>query len=121
MPRPLTPEWVRRVCDRHRGLGADGILVREPGSSHRVRIFNPDGSEAEKSGNGLRIFARYLWDAIRDEWRERVTNVAAQVDPRSGLFEQLRPRFSVAPRIEIMVPVRSPVSIDERAPVYLWR
>jgi diaminopimelate epimerase len=62
LPRPLTPEWVRRVCDRHRGLGADGILVREPGSSHRVRIFNPDGSEAEKSGNGLRIFARYLFD-----------------------------------------------------------
>jgi diaminopimelate epimerase len=56
------PEWVRCVCDRHRGLGADGVLLREPGPPHRVRIFNPDGSEAEKSGNGLRIFARYLFD-----------------------------------------------------------
>jgi len=62
LPGDATPELVRRVCDRHRGLGADGVLLREPGSPHRVRIFNPDGSEAEKSGNGLRIYARYLFD-----------------------------------------------------------
>jgi diaminopimelate epimerase len=53
---------VQRLCDRHRGLGGDGILIRERGPVHRVRILNPDGSEAEKSGNGLRIFARYLFD-----------------------------------------------------------
>jgi diaminopimelate epimerase len=59
----LDPGVVRRVCDRHLGVGSDGILVREPATGvERVRIFNPDGSEAEKSGNGLRIFARYLWD-----------------------------------------------------------
>lgn len=61
----LTPEVIDRVCDRHFGLGADGILLREPdprpGEFH-VRFLNPDGSEAEKSGNGLRIFSRYLWD-----------------------------------------------------------
>jgi diaminopimelate epimerase len=54
--------FAERLCDRHRGLGADGLLVREAGAAHRVRIWNPDGSEAEKSGNGLRIFARYLFD-----------------------------------------------------------
>ena len=57
---------VRRVCDRHLGIGADGVMVREadeaPGR-FRARILNPDGSEAEKSGNGLRIFARHLRDA----------------------------------------------------------
>nr|WP_322282702.1 diaminopimelate epimerase [Prosthecobacter sp.] len=61
----LSPTVVRRICDRHFGIGSDGILVREPSSDpteFRVRILNPDGSEAEKSGNGLRIFARYLWD-----------------------------------------------------------
>ena len=61
----LSPSWVRRVCNRHFGLGADGILVSFAAavpSPIRVRIFNPDGSEAEKSGNGLRIFARHLWD-----------------------------------------------------------
>ena len=61
----LTAALVRRICDRHFGFGADGILLRVRAGerdSHRLRIFNPDGSEAEKSGNGLRIFARYLWD-----------------------------------------------------------
>jgi diaminopimelate epimerase len=59
---PLTVAQARRLCDRHRGVGSDGILLREPGPAHRLRILNPDGSEAEKSGNGLRIFARYLFD-----------------------------------------------------------
>jgi diaminopimelate epimerase len=59
------PAVLRRLCDRHLGIGADGVLF--PGSpkgsgGFALRIFNPDGSEAEKSGNGLRIFARYLWD-----------------------------------------------------------
>src|SRR5262245_37763775 len=63
--RALAPQAVRRVCDRHFGIGSDGILVRQADASPGVfslRILNPDGSEAEKSGNGLRIFARYLWD-----------------------------------------------------------
>jgi diaminopimelate epimerase len=63
------PALVRRLCDRHRGVGSDGILLRDVvGGVHRVRIFNPDGSEAEKSGNGLRILARALWDLglVRD-------------------------------------------------------
>ncbi len=58
----LTPGNLRRLCDRHTGVGADGVLaVSKPRRvDFGVRIFNPDGSEAEKSGNGLRIFARYL-------------------------------------------------------------
>ncbi|HVB76799.1 MAG TPA: diaminopimelate epimerase [Candidatus Nitrosotalea sp.] len=47
---------VRQLCHRHLGLGADGLLLFDP-SSMALRIFNPDGSEAEKSGNGLRIAA----------------------------------------------------------------
>jgi diaminopimelate epimerase len=62
--RLLTPELIRRICHRHFGLGADGICYGPlPSlSPPQMRFFNPDGSEAEKSGNGLRIFARYLWD-----------------------------------------------------------
>ncbi|MHC4757803.1 MAG: diaminopimelate epimerase [Planctomycetota bacterium] len=58
----LTPEVIRMICDRHFGVGSDGILYGplKDSSSLKVRIFNPDGSEAEKSGNGLRIFAKYL-------------------------------------------------------------
>jgi len=61
---PLTFETVRLICDRHLGVGSDGILARVPSSKadFGLRIYNPDGSEAEKSGNGLRIFARYLFD-----------------------------------------------------------
>jgi diaminopimelate epimerase len=60
----LTPDTIRLICDRNFGIGADGILYgpieSEDGLS--LRIFNPDGSEAEKSGNGLRIFAKYLFE-----------------------------------------------------------
>jgi len=61
----LTPEKVERICHRNFGIGSDGILFASlPSKDSRfaLRIFNPDGSEAEKSGNGLRIFSRYLWD-----------------------------------------------------------
>lgn len=61
----LTEEAVRLLCDRHFGIGSDGILYGPfyEEDTPVVRIYNPDGSEAEKSGNGVRIFARYLMDA----------------------------------------------------------
>ncbi len=62
VPFAVTSAAARLICDRHRGVGADGILlVDEPrGADFAVRILNPDGSEAEKSGNGIRIFAKFL-------------------------------------------------------------
>jgi diaminopimelate epimerase len=61
---PLTPAAIRWICHRNWGVGSDGILLRTASHAADVglRIFNPDGSEAEKSGNGLRIFAKYLWE-----------------------------------------------------------
>ena len=58
----LTPSRIAAICDRHTGLGSDGILEEIPSTSadYGLRIHNPDGSEAEKSGNGLRIFAFWL-------------------------------------------------------------
>ena len=56
---------IQRICHPHYGLGSDGILygpLPSESCDFALRIFNPDGSEAEKSGNGLRIFARYLYD-----------------------------------------------------------
>ena len=61
----LSPEVIRRICHRNYGIGSDGILLGPLDSADcdfGLRIFNPDGTEAEKSGNGLRIFARFLWD-----------------------------------------------------------
>lgn len=59
----LTPHIVRELCHRHTGVGSDGILepvAGRAGSEYGVRIHNPDGTEAEKSGNGLRIFSAWL-------------------------------------------------------------
>jgi diaminopimelate epimerase len=61
----LQKKTIERICHRHYGIGSDGILLGPLDSStcdFKLRIFNPDGSEAEKSGNGLRIFSRFLWD-----------------------------------------------------------
>jgi diaminopimelate epimerase len=63
--RDPSPAEVRIICDRHRGVGSDGLLlgaVRIRGEEIRLRVFNPDGTEAELSGNGIRIYARCLWD-----------------------------------------------------------
>src|SRR5437868_10287047 len=58
-------QFARRICKRHYGAGADGIAIVQPSadaeSDFRVRIFNPDGSEAGMSGNGTRCAASYLF------------------------------------------------------------
>lgn len=81
LPAPLTPAAVVRLCDRHRGVGGDGVLLLVPSAraDFGLRIFNPDGSEAEKSGNGLRIFAKYLWD------HGHARRPAFTVDTRGGV------------------------------------
>jgi diaminopimelate epimerase len=69
LQQPLPAEneaaLARRLCDRRFGVGADGLLLVEPSptADYRMRILNADGSEATMCGNGIRCFARYLWDA----------------------------------------------------------
>jgi diaminopimelate epimerase len=65
LPAPLSVEKVKTICHRNFGVGSDGILLGPLPSDNAkcsLIILNPDGSEAEKSGNGIRIFSRYLWD-----------------------------------------------------------
>ncbi|MCL4459358.1 MAG: diaminopimelate epimerase [Chloroflexi bacterium] len=59
-----------KVCDRHFGVGADGLIALDTSKSadFRMRIFNPDGSEAEMCGNGIRCLARYVYDR---DWTEK--------------------------------------------------
>ena len=73
---------IVRICHRNFGLGSDGILygpLKSDKADFGLRIMNPDGSEAEKSGNGLRIFARYLYDT------GAVKNEAFTVDTLGGI------------------------------------
>jgi len=81
--RELSSGAIRRICDRNRGVGADGILLLVPSTQadFGLRIFNPDGSEAEKSGNGLRIFAKYLHD------HGLAKSTVFTVDTRGGIVE----------------------------------
>jgi len=82
--KDIQPELVRRICDRNFGLGADGILVGDIKNNNglfSLIIFNSDGSTAEKSGNGLRIFARSLWD------RKIIDNKAFKIKTLGGTVE----------------------------------
>ena len=60
----LTEKAIKRICNVNFGIGSDGILLKVPSdkADFGLRIYNPDGSEAEKSGNGLRIFCKYIYD-----------------------------------------------------------
>jgi diaminopimelate epimerase len=123
LPAALTPEQVTRICDRNWGVGSDGILLLVPGwggADFGLRILNPDGSEAEKSGNGLRIFAKYLHDhghAKRDTFTVatkggRVECRCHVVDGRLNLVtvEMGRCTF-VAPEIPMNGPEREVVKV----------
>jgi diaminopimelate epimerase len=86
LPIPLTPERVRRLCDRHTGIGADGILELlepdAPGFVARLRIHNPDGSEAELSGNGAREAIMYLRrSGWTDATRFSIQTIAGEIRP----------------------------------------
>ena len=85
LPFDLTPEAVRVICDRHFGVGSDGILATDDadGADFGLRIFNPDGTSAEKSGNGIRIFAKYLREhGITDRERFRIRTAGGIVTVR---------------------------------------
>jgi diaminopimelate epimerase len=79
-----TVEQIRVICHRNFGVGSDGILwgpLPTKRAQFGLRIFNPDGSEAEKSGNGLRIFSRYLYD------QKKVSTAPFTIDVPGGVVE----------------------------------
>ena len=84
-PNVFTTREIIRICHRNFGIGSDGILWGPlpacDGAPFSLRIFNPDGSEAQKSGNGLRIFCRYLFD------RDLVQHAPFKVHTQGGVVE----------------------------------
>jgi len=111
----LTPERVRLLCHRHLGLGSDGILeVTAADDRFVVRIWNPDGSLAERSGNGLRIVAKFLSDhGYTDESAFSIETVAGpvltEVYRADGRVEAVRLEMGKASidRAVTALPVRS--------------
>jgi len=119
---------IVRLCDVHFGIGSDGILLKVPSSvaDFGLRILNPDGSEAEKSGNGLRIFSKYLYDhgfttaksfsietpggLVKAEIVEERNNKAfmVKVDMGKAIFEASK----------VPVNIEKPECIDEPLPLH---
>ncbi|HEX7044543.1 MAG TPA: diaminopimelate epimerase [Burkholderiales bacterium] len=118
-PVTLTPEQIRRLADRHFGIGFDQLLVVEPpqapDADFRYRIFNADGGEVEQCGNGARCFVRYVHD------KKLTTKDEIVVDTLGGRIRpRLLPDGNVAvqmgvPRFE---PADVPFVASARALVY---
>ena len=89
--------FARKACDRHYGIGGDGVLLLLPSdkADFRMRIFNTDGSEAEMCGNGIRCFARYLYDEGIAKGAEFTVETGAgilvpRIVPEAGLAKAVR-------------------------------
>jgi len=103
VPFAITPEAVQLICDRHLGVGSDGILLVQPqnGADFGVRIYNPDGSDAEKSGNGIRIFAKYLREhgyTTKDRFSVDTAGgrVGVELDLRGGRVVEVTAEMGIA-------------------------
>jgi len=105
-PVTLTPAQIRRLADRHFGIGCDQLLIIEkptrPDVDFRYRIFNADGAEVEQCGNGARCFARYVRDrGLTKKDEIRVETLAGIISPRIQADGQVTvdmgvPRFDPA-------------------------
>jgi len=75
-------ELALSICDRHFGVGADGLLIVWPSekANYRMQVFNPDGSEAEMCGNGIRCFARYVYE------KDKLQTVVISVETKAGIM-----------------------------------
>jgi len=85
LPRVSLPRLARALSDRHFGIGADGLILVLPSRSaqFRMQVFNADGSEAEMCGNGIRMFARYVYEHGLTRDRElAVETLAGVIRPR---------------------------------------
>jgi diaminopimelate epimerase len=115
----LTPERVRRLADRHFGVGFDQLLLVEkpgaPGNDFRYRIFNADGGEVEQCGNGARCFARFVRDeGLTDKDEIRVETARGVIVPVIGPAGTVTVDMG-APRFE---PAEVPFVAAARKPTY---
>ena len=118
-PFRLRPEMIRKLADRHFGVGFDQLLVVEPPGlpdvDFRYRIFNADGSEVEQCGNGARCFARFVRDQRLTNRRViRVQTAAGVIELRVGREGWITVNMGV-PELN---PAAIPFAADSRQTVY---
>jgi len=109
----LSPEQVRRLADRHFGVGCDQVLLVEPATRQeadfRYRIFNRDGGEVEQCGNGARCFVRF----VRDRGLTRKDEIT--VETKTGLLN-LRLEGDGRVTVDMGVPSFEPAEVPFTAP-----
>ncbi|MGA7935980.1 MAG: diaminopimelate epimerase [Kovacikia sp.] len=104
----LTPEQAVQWCDRHFGIGADGVIFVLPGqdgTDYTMRIFNSDGSEPEMCGNGIRCFARFVAELEENDRQRAIGKEPEQPENPSSLFPHPLP---VAYRVHTLAGVITP-------------
>jgi diaminopimelate epimerase len=118
-PISLTPDQIRRISDRHFGVGCDQVLLVEPprlpDTDFHYRIFNADGGEVEQCGNGARCFVRYVRDrGLTNKTEIRVGTLGGVIVPKMEEDGQVTVNMGV-PEFE---PARIPFEAPARAPTY---
>ena len=107
-PEHILPDLAKRACAHHFGVGADGLILiledEEGEADYRMRMWNPDGSEAEMCGNGIRCFAKYLFDKGMIEARPISVATAQGVQHIEVLGGQNRNASSTQVRVDMGVP-----------------
>lgn len=103
-----TPSLIKALCDRKRGIGADGVITVEKGTNtpFRMRIFNSDGSEAEMCGNGIRCFKRFLEEL-------GIPNSPIQVETKERLLEISRSGINVCATMGDPVGLKTNIVLDD--------
>lgn len=110
----MTSAAIQKICNVHYGIGSDGILLKVPSTiaEFGLRIFNPDGSEAEKSGNGLRIFSKYLYDYGHTDRKKFTIETRGGVvtshvtEERAGRAKMIKVEMGKANFISAEIPVK---------------
>ena len=110
------PEWARRICDRHFGVGADGLIFAQPSATAdlRMRMFNPDGSEAEMCGNGIRCFTKFVLESGQIDKRR----TPLKVEMSAGLIT-VWPRWADGRVTHVRVGMGQPRFAPRQMPVSL--
>ena len=111
LDKALTGAQIERLCDRHRGVGADGLLAVEPaenGADVRFRYYNADGGEAEMCGNGARCFGRFASRILGDDRNSLTFETIAGTLTAELVGDEVRIDMSVPFGLEL----NSPVKID---------
>jgi len=105
----ISSEQAVQLCDRHFGIGADGVIFALPGkdgTDYTMRIFNSDGSEPEMCGNGIRCLAKFLWDleGVDSKTEYRIHTLAGLISPKLEGEDKVRVDMGIPQLLAAQIP-----------------